>query len=80
MNLSYNFIRSAYNIIDGGKGGFYSVRARGEYMYCTRCGALIEAKDFLCRECGEQYKDLVLKKQSKIRKFIEVTDDESSKK
>ncbi len=49
-------------------------------MYCTKCGALIKEEESMCKTCGESYKDIASKKESEFRKFIEVTDDESSKK
>ncbi len=49
-------------------------------MYCTKCGALIDESNRVCKGCGETYGDIASKKQSELEKFIEVTDDESSKK
>lgn len=48
-------------------------------MYCTKCGALIDENECVCKECGERCNDIVSKKQSELDKF-KVTDDESSKK
>lgn len=48
-------------------------------MYCTKCGALIDETNRVCRGCGEQYNDIASKKQSELEKF-KVTDDEYSKK
>ncbi len=48
-------------------------------MYCTKCGALIDESDRVCKGCGEAYGDIASKKQSELDKF-KVTDDESSKK
>ncbi len=49
-------------------------------MYCTKCGALVDEKNLVCKECGELYGDIALRKESELKKFNEVTDDESSKK
>lgn len=49
-------------------------------MYCTKCGALVDEKNLVCKECGESHKDIASRKESELEKFIEVTDDESSKK
>ena len=62
----------AYNI--------YILTKEGINMYCTKCGALVDEKNLVCKECGELHRDIASRKESELEKFIEVTDDESSKK
>ncbi|MBQ8784088.1 MAG: hypothetical protein IJZ57_10020 [Clostridia bacterium] len=49
-------------------------------MYCTKCGALVDEESLVCKGCGEPHGDVALRKESELKKFNEVTDDESSKK
>ena len=59
---------------------YYLLPERGINMYCTKCGALVDEKNLVCKECGELHRDIASRKESELEKFIEVTDDESSKK